>query len=232
MGTLRQDLQYAFRTLLRAPGFTAIAVLTLALGIGATTTIFSFVNATLLRPLPYRDAEQLVILNETDSRVGNVSVAYPDFLDWQTQSHSFSEMAAAHNVGANLSGMQTPERVLARSFAEFSFHARSTSDHGPRSSSRRRKTGTAPVLLLSYALWQSHLGGDPNALSKAVTLNGQSFVIAGILPPGFTFFGQTDFISPIGVYATGEFMERGNHGDLTVIARLAPGVASTAHLPN
>lgn len=112
MGTLRQDLQYAFRTLLRAPGFTAIAVLTLALGIGATTTIFSFVNATLLRPLPYRDAEQLVILNETDSRVGNVSVAYPDFLDWQTQSHAFSEMAAAHNVGANLSGMQTPERVL------------------------------------------------------------------------------------------------------------------------
>ena len=122
--------------------------------------------------------------------------------------------------------MQTPERVLGYGVSPnflsmLGVHPIMGRDLLPG----EEKTGTAPVLLLSYALWQSHLGGDPNALGKAVTINGQSFVIAGILPPGFTFFGQTDFISPIGVYATGEIMERGNHGDLTVIARLAPGIA-------
>ncbi len=227
MGTLRQDLQYAFRTLLRAPGFTAIAVLTLALGIGATTSIFSLVNAVLLRPLPYRDAEQIVALNEIDLRVGDVSVAYPDFLDWQQMNHVFSEMAAIHNTGANLSGaqMQTPERVVG-----YGVSPNFLSMIGVRPILGRdllpgeEKKGTAPVLLISYAMWQTHLAGDPNAIGKAVTLDGQNFVVVGILPRGFTYFGQTDFISAMGVYVNDDMMERGNHGDMAVIARLAPGV--------
>ena len=111
MDTFWHDLRYALRTLRSTPGFTAIAVLTLALGIGATTSIFSLVNAALLRPLPYRNADQLMILNETDPRVGDVSVSYPDFLDWRVQAQSFTEMAAAHNVGVNFSGTATSERV-------------------------------------------------------------------------------------------------------------------------
>ncbi len=141
------------------------------------------------------------------------------------ESRRFPKWLLLTTSGANLSGMQTPERVFG-----YGVSPNFLSMIGVRPIMGRdllpgeEKKGTAPVLLLSYAMWQSHLAGDPNALGKAVTLNGQSFVIAGILPPGFTFFGQTDFISPMGVYATGEMMERGNHGDIAVIARLAPGV--------
>lgn len=226
MDTLWHDLRYAFRTLRSTPGFTAVAVLTLALGIGATTSIFSLVNAALLRPLPYRDADQLVILNETDPRVGDVSVSYPDFLDWRVQAHSFSQMAAAHNLGVNFSSGTTSERVLG-----YGVSANLLSMVGARPFLGRdiqpeeEKTGAAPVLLLSYSLWQSHFAGRPDAIGKPVTLDGVSYTIVGVLPADFQFLGQTDFIAPIGIYATEDLMNRGNHGDMTIIARLAPGVA-------
>jgi putative ABC transport system permease protein len=228
MDTFWHDLRYALRTLRSTPGFTAVAVLTLALGIGATTSIFSLVNAALLRPLPYRDADQLVVLNETDPRVGDVSVSYPDFLDWRAQAHSFSEMAAANNVGVNFSGTATSERV-----AGYGVSANFLSMLGVRPLLGRdfepeeEKKGTAPVVLLSYKLWQSHFGGDPDALGKAVDLDGKSYVIVGVLPAGFKFLSDVsnaDFLAPIGVFVNDDLMDRGSHGDLTVIARLSPGV--------
>ena len=225
MDTFWHDIRYALRTLRSTPGFTAVAVLTLALGIGATTSIFSLVNAALLRPLPYHDADQLVVLNETDPRVGDVSVSYPDFLDWRVQAHSFSQMTAAHNIGVNFSSSTTSERA-----SGYGVSANFLSMLGQRPVLGRdiqpeeEKTGTAPVLLLSYSLWQSHFAASPDAIGKAVTLDGVSYTIVGVLPAGFQFFGQTDFIAPIGVYATEDLMNRGNHGDMTIIARLAPGV--------
>ena len=101
---LLQDLRYGLRMLRKSPGFTAIAILTLALGIGANTAIFSFVYGILLAPLPYHDASQLVVLNETTPRVGMISVSYPNFIDWRAQNHSFSEMAYSEQMSFNLAG--------------------------------------------------------------------------------------------------------------------------------
>src|SRR5271155_2930940 len=104
MNAFVQDLKFSLRTLAKSPAFTLVAILTLALGIGANTAIFSVVNAVLLRPLPFKDSAQLVVMRETYNLVGNVSVSYPDFLDWRQQSHAFSAMAVINNVGFNLSG--------------------------------------------------------------------------------------------------------------------------------
>src|ERR1051326_8661892 len=111
MGALSQDLRYGFRGLVKNPGFACVAILTLALGIGANTAIFSVVSAVLLRPLPYKDGGQLVLMRETSRGVGEVSVSYPDFLDWRQQSCSFSGMAAVHNLGFDLTAVDKPESI-------------------------------------------------------------------------------------------------------------------------
>jgi predicted permease len=223
LDTAARDLRYAIRQLRRNPGFTAVAILTLALGIGANTAIFSVVDAVLLRPLPYKDPSQLVILQEIDPRVGDVSVTYPDFLDWRQQSHTFAQMAAFHNRGFNLSGVEQPERIVG-----YGVSPNFLSMLGVRPVLGRdllpaeEKQGTEPVVLLSYKLWQSHLGADPQVLGRSIMLDGQSFVIVGILPRTFQFLGKSEIIAPIGVWA-GKLMDRGNHGDLGVLGRLAPG---------
>src|SRR5262249_33653656 len=109
--TLRQDLRYAFRTLRKNPGFTCVALITLALAIGANTAIFSVVYGALLRPLPYRDPDGLIVLNETHPRIGTISVSYPNFLDWRAQNHVFSGMAVAAGVGYNLADIAQPETI-------------------------------------------------------------------------------------------------------------------------
>src|SRR5580693_2983375 len=111
METLFQDLRYALRTLRKSTTFTCVALLTLALGIGANTAIFSVVYAVLLRPLPYHDPSSVIVLNETTPKVGTVSVSYPNFLDWRAQSHGFSEMTAVCGVGFNLAGISQPENI-------------------------------------------------------------------------------------------------------------------------
>src|SRR5258705_10368915 len=111
MQTVWQDVRYAGRQLRKSPGFTAVALLTLALGIGANTAIFSVVYGVLLRPLPYHEPSRLIVLNETTPRVGAVSVSYLNFLDWRAQSRGFSEMAAVGDVGFNLAGISQPETI-------------------------------------------------------------------------------------------------------------------------
>jgi len=227
MAALWQDLRFGFRTLLKSPGFTLVAVLTLALGIGANTAMFSVLNGVLLRALPFRDAGRLVILNETNAR-GNISVNYVDFLDWRQQSHSFSGLAAVHNRGFNLAGTDRPERI-----AGLAVSSNLLSLLGVRPILGRdllpgeEKPGTAPVALLSYKLWQSHFGGAPGALGRVITLDGVAFTIVGVLPASFSFTDTSDIVVPIGVYAGG-LMERGEHGDMVVAGRLAPGVTLRA----
>jgi putative ABC transport system permease protein len=224
MITLTQDLKFAARMLVKSPGFTLIAILTLALGIGANTAIFSVVNAVLLRPLPFKNASQLVVLRETYKNVGNVSVSYPDFLDWRRQAHSFAAMAAIQYRGFNLSGVAQPENIggyaVSPNFlALLGVHPVVGRDFLPSEENQ----GTAPVILLSYQLWQSHLGGDPAVLGRSISLDGRSFSIVGILPPTFRYLERSDVLVPFGVFAS-ELTERGDRGDMDVVGRLSPGV--------
>jgi len=224
MNAIIQDLKFAIRMLVKSPGFTLVAILTLALGIGANTAIFSVVNAVLLRPLPFKDSSQLVVMRETYKLVGNVSVSYPDFLDWRQQAHSFSAMAAIQNRSFNLSGVAQPENiggyvVSPNLLALLGVQPILGRDFVPS----EEKQGTAPVILLSYQLWQSHLGGDPAVLGRSITLDGRSFSIIGILPPTFRFLDRTDVIVPFGVFAS-ELTDRGERSDTDVVGRLSPGV--------
>ena len=224
MGTLVADLRYALRTLRKNPGFAAVAILTLALGIGANTAIFSVVNAVLLRPLPYKDASRLVFMRETQMRVGEVSVSYPDFLDWRQQNQSFAQMAAVHNVGFNLGGVDKPESI-----AGYGVSSAFLSMLGVQPILGRdflpaeEQPGTEPVALVSYELWQSHLGSDPAVVGHTLTLDGRRYSIIGVLPPGLRFTDKADVLTPMGVFVK-DLMDRGDRGDMDVIARLKPGV--------
>jgi len=223
LDSLFQDLRYGTRMLRKNPGFTAIAILTLALGIGANTAIFSFVNAVLLRPLPYPNPQQLIVIRETSQRVGIHSPSYPDFLDWRTQSRTVVKMSIVNNRAFNLSGVTQPENI-----GGYAVSPNFLSMLGVRPFLGRdflpseEAPGTAPVVMLSYALWQSHLGADPDAIGKTITLDGRSFTIIGVLPPNFRLDDNTDAIAPIGVWAA-DMMDRGDRGDAEVLARLAPG---------
>jgi putative ABC transport system permease protein len=225
---LQQDCRFALRQLRKSPGFTAVAVLTLALGIGANTAVFSVVYSALLQPLPYRDAWRLMVLKETTPRVGVVSVSYPNFLDWRAQNHTFSEMAVLEEVGFNLSGVTEPESVsgLAAS-PNFLAMMGIRPVIGRDFEAAEEKTGTAPVAILSYSLWQRRFAGDPGVLGRTIVLDGRGLTVVGVLPSNFLAPSNTDVLIPIGVWITNnsqEAHERGDRGDMTVIGRLAPGI--------
>jgi putative ABC transport system permease protein len=224
--TCWQDLVYAARTLRKSPAFTFVAVLTLALGIGANTAIFSVVYGVLLQPLPYRDAAGLILLNETTPRVGTVSVSYPNFLDWRTQSTQFSQMAAVSDVGFNLAGVNEPEAISGEAVSPNFLSMLGVKPFlGRDFDSPEEKAGASPVLLLSYSLWQSHFGADPSALGRTIMLDGRGYAIVGVLPPDFRWPGKTDVLEPIGVWAaqnSEDVTQRGARGDLVVLGRLAP----------
>jgi putative ABC transport system permease protein len=226
--SLLQDLRYGLRALRKSPGFTAIAVLTLALGMGANTAIFSFVYGVLLAPLPYHDASRLVVLNETTPRVGNVSVSYLNFLDWRAQSSSFSQMAYVEKMGFNLAGagVSQPENISGDSVSPnflsmIGVRPFLGRDFQPAES----QPGTQRVLLLSYQLWQSHFGADRNVVGRSITLDGNDFVIIGVLSPDYRSVEKTDVMLPIGVWATNNpsATERSERGDSTVVGQLALG---------
>jgi putative ABC transport system permease protein len=225
--TLAQDLRYGCRTLLKSPGFAVAALLTLALGIGANTAIFSVVYGILLRPLPFRDPAHLVLLNETTPRVGQVSVSYPNFQDWRAQSRTFSEMAAVSNVHFNMTGIGQPENIGGLAVSPNLLPMAGVRPVIGRSfTPDEEKAGTPPVLILSYDLWQSHFGADRRAVGKTVRLDSRVFTIIGVLPPGFRWVEKCDVMVPMGVWATsnGGANSRGDRGDMLVVGRLAPGV--------
>jgi putative ABC transport system permease protein len=225
--TLFQDARFALRMLRKNPGFTCIAVLTLALGIGANTAIFSVVYAVLLQPLPYIDSSRLVMVNETTPRVGDVSVSYPNFLDWRDRSKTISQWAAACQVSFSLSGVSRPENINGDAVSpNFLSMLGMHPFLGRDFYSAEENPGTPPVLLLSYSLWQSHLGADPNVVGETITLDGRSFTIIGVLPPNYRSPDKTDVLLPIGVWAADDSgsKERADRGDMIVIGRLAPNV--------
>jgi putative ABC transport system permease protein len=224
---LMQDMRYGLRMIYKSPGFTIVAVLTLALGIGANTAIFSVVYAVLLRPLPYQDASRLVLLNETTPNVGTVSVSYPNFTDWRNQSRAFSQMAAVHEVGLNLTGVARPENIKALAVSpSFLAMLGVRTLLGRDFNAQEENAGTAPVVLVSYDMWQSHFGSDLDVAGKTMSLDGRAFTIVGVLPANFRWLDKLDVIEPVGVWATNnpDATERGERGDTSVVGRLAPRI--------
>ncbi len=225
METLLKDVLYALRTLRKTPSFTCVALLTLGLGIGVNTAIFSIVDGVLLRPLPYQDPARVIAMNETTPMVGTVSVSYLDFQDWRAQSHSFSDMAAVSSVGFNLAGIDQPENisgvaVTPNYLSLLGLRPLLGRDFDPSET----KAGAAPVVLLSYQLWQAKFAGESNAVGRTISLDGRGFTIIGVLPPDYRSADKVDVIEPIGVWLTGNSSasERGSRGDMLVIGRLAP----------
>jgi len=233
MTTLVQDLRYAFRQLGKTPGFTAVAVLTLALGIGANTAIFSLINAVLLRPLPYEKPDRLVLIWESAPFFGlrDSPVAPANYVDWRARSRSFEEMGAEEDTGYRLTGQGTPEIVLgARVTAGLLRALRVRPLVGRIFRDDEDQPGAAKVALISERFWRLRFGSDPQIAGKTVRLNDASYTIAGVLPAGSeppvhyrSKLG--DIWTPFGSsYTPQEWAARGRH-DWMVIARLRDGVS-------
>jgi hypothetical protein len=193
--TFWKDLRYATRMLRRSPGFTAVAVLTLTLGIGANTAIFSVVEGVVLAPLPYRQPDRLVIVWETNPRFPRVWVSYPNFLDWQRTARSFQQMAAFREQGLDLTGPGTPEHLNAKAISSGFFSTLGAElDLGREFSSEEDRHGGTPVVIISNRLWRNRFEGSPEALGKSVTLDGVDYTIVGVTPPGFRLEGDADVL--------------------------------------
>ena len=221
MGTLVQDVKYGLRMLAKNPGFTAVAVLTLALGIGANTAIFTVVNAVLLRPLPYREPDRLMLLEERGENLRRVSVSYPNFLDWRAQNQVFDQMAAVQSADFNFTRGGQPEDIPGYNVSASFFTLLGTKpilgrDFTPQDD----KAGAAPVAIISGGLWRRSLNSDPGVVGKLLALNGKTYTIVGVLPSDFKPYGPADVYVPIGLSAR---MERGAHDDTVVVARLKSG---------
>jgi putative ABC transport system permease protein len=226
MENLLQDIRYGLRTLAKNRGFTIVAVLTLALGIGANTAIFSVVQNLLLRPLPYPQPESLVeIWNTYLPQVPRGGLSPGDYADWKREAKSFSEMGAYANVshGFNLTGDGEPQRVLIGYASSSLFPMLGARAVAGRSFvPEEDRAGSAPVVLLSNRLWQGRFGGDSRVVGRTVTLDNHRYTIAGILPLGFQFLRWADIWMPLGQFDD-DLTEHVHHA-FVAIARLKPGV--------
>ena len=223
MRTIWQDLRYGARMLMKSPNFTLIAVLTLGLGIGANTAIFSVVNGVLLRPLAYHEPEQIVTL----LNYGRGPVSPANFLDFRSGSQSFTQMAAAEAWGATLAGADRAESIGGLRMGEGLFDLLGEQPLlGRTLQSEDYQSGKDHVLVLSHKLWQRAFGGDPNIIGRHITLSGESYAVVGVMPPQFQFppFWSTraEMWAPLDLRPRAT--ARGGNS-LRVFARLKPGVA-------
>jgi putative ABC transport system permease protein len=227
MESLAQDIRYGIRSLAKNPGFTIAAVLTLTLGIGANTAIFSVIENVLLRPLPYPQPERLVeIWNTYEPQVPRAGLSPGDYADWQKQNQSFSEMGAYARIsqGFNLTGEGEPQRILAGFASSELFPMLGAKVVVGRSFLREEdRAGSAPVVILSHRLWQSRFGGDSGIVGRAIALDNQRYRVVGVLPAGFQLLRWPDLWMPIGQY--GDDLTEHVHHAFDAVARLKPGVS-------
>jgi putative ABC transport system permease protein len=223
MESVWQDLRYSGRMLLKHPGFTLVAVLTLSLGIGANTAIFSIVNAVLLRPFPYQAPEQLVTLGEFTPRG---SVSYPNFVDWRAQSTLFESISAVRaNESYNFTGAGEPERLQGRLVSAGFFSLLGTKPVlGRDFVAEDDRAGANPAVVLSYPFWSRRFGNDPGVIGKQIALNNLSYTVVGVTPQNFQYGLDADVSIPIGLSAE-RFKARGADPGISVVARLKPNVS-------
>ncbi|HKQ80191.1 MAG TPA: ABC transporter permease [Blastocatellia bacterium] len=229
MESFIQDLRLGVRMLMKQPGFTLVAVLTLALGIGANTAIFSVVHTVLLRPLPFPEPERLVVL--ATMYVGatyRTGVAYPDYVDWRERTQSFEDTACFLNTNFNLIGVDPPIAAPGRRVNWNFFPMLGVKPQlGRLFAEVDDKAGAAPTALISHGLWREKFGGDPAVIGKKISLGGDPFEVIGVLPPGFELLRRDDIFVPLGLWFTPDhnLLKRSNQFPLNVLARLKRGVS-------
>ena len=221
------DLKFAFRQLGKSPGFTLVAVLTLALGIGANTAIFSIINAVLLRPLPYPDADRIMVLNESAGPGQDFAVALPDYLDWRNDNTVFEHLAATHKESRNLSGIpgRDPERISGAAVTRNFFNVVGLSPEiGRTFSEDEDKAGAPPVVVISDRLWRRAFNADPSVLGGSITLHDQTYTVIGVMPPQMTSPQDSDFWMSMSRRSVGIWMQRFIHPMIYVWGKLKAGV--------
>ena len=228
VGAWWQDLRFGLRILRKSPGFGAAAVLTLALGIGANTAMFSVVRGVVLAPLPYFQPERLVMVLESNQRVAQDAISYPNFVDWQRSARSFEHMAAIRlHQGYDLSAPGSPEHLDGVELTAGFFGTIGVEPSlGREFSLQEDQRGGAPVVIISHRLWRNRFAANPQALGKLLILDGTGYVIVGVLPAGFRFLDDADVYLPLGQYNPLLLEARGSHDSMVAVARLRPGVST------
>src|SRR5438105_8757522 len=222
------NLRLALRGLIKNPAFSAVAIITLALGIGANTAIFSIVNAVLLRPLPYPDADRIMVLNESSGPWPDFSVALPDYFDWRNDNAVFEHLACTHKESRNLSGIsgREPERISCASVTRNFFNVIGLpAEIGRTFSEDEDKVGAPAVVVISDRLWQRAFNRDPGAIGRSINLHDQNFTIIGVMPPAMTSPQESDaWISLMRRSNNPAWMDRSHHPMMFVWGKLKAGV--------
>src|SRR5262245_25722853 len=224
MRTLWQDLRYGARMLMKHPGFTAVAMITLSLGIGANTAIFSVVNSALLRPLPYKDSDRLFMVWERPKGTpqGRNMPSPANFIDWRDQSGAFEGMAATINQVFNLTEAGEPERLNGQRVSADLFKLLGVQPElGRTFSPDDDKADSRPVVILGYGFWQRRFGGDPNIVGKTLRLDGRACEVVGVMPQ---FYNRRFELWAPTAFSPAEANKRHDHY-INVIVRLKPGVS-------
>ena len=220
-------IRFALRLFIKNPAFSAVAVLTLALGIGANTAIFSIINAVLLRPLPYPDADRIMVLNESAGPGQDFAVALPDYLDWRNDNTVFEHLAATHKESRNLSGIpgRDPERISGAAVTRNFFNVVGLSPEiGRTFSEDEDKAGAPPVVVISDRLWRRAFNADPSVLGGSITLHDQTYTVIGVMPPQMTSPQDSDFWMSMSRRSVGIWMQRFIHPMIYVWGKLKAGV--------
>ncbi len=225
MSNFWQDVRYALRVLLKNPGFAAVAILTLALGIGVNSALFSVVNGVLLAPLPFPNPDQLCIVYSTSASFEHGSSSYPNFLDWQEQNRSFAALGAFRNANYNLTGSGDPERLHAHMISADFFPAFGIQPLlGRNFTPEEDRAGGNPVVILGDGLWKRKFASSPDMLGKSIILNATPYTIVGIAQSRITDLSNSDVYVPIGQWTDSTFLNRHISMGMDAIGRLKPGV--------
>ena len=223
---LTQDVRYAVRSHVKAPSFAIAILATLALGIGASTAIFSMVNGILLRPLPLPDPDRLVYATEINKKSQPISTSVPNYFDWKDRARSFETLALSNDSPQTLTGLDQARRIRARRITANFFRAigvrpalgRDFTDDDDRANA-------APAVIITDGFWKSALGGDPSIVGRLVTLNQVAYTIVGVMPPGFEYLRPYDaFVSMAAIAGSRNILSRGNHNGFAAVGRLKPGL--------
>src|SRR5256714_4530353 len=222
------NFRLALRQLTKNPGFAAVAIVTLALGIGANTAIFSIVNAVLLRPLPYPNADRIMVLSESSGPGQDYSVALPDYFDWRNDNKVFEHLACTHKESRNLSGIpgREPERISCASVTRNFFNVIGLPPEiGRTFSEDEDKVGGPPVVVISDRLWQRAFNRDPGAIGRSINLHDQNFTVIGVMPPQMTSPQDSDaWFSIMRRSNNPAWMDRSHHPMIFVWGKLKAGV--------